>query len=69
MSLNPPRTFADICSDRVVRADNRMRKAYQLWKIMLDDNHPESDYFYEEYKMAESALEKAKDQYYKAMNS
>lgn len=51
--------YKKICTDRVRRAYNRKQKAYELWKIMLDQNHPEADSFHEEYKMAEAALDKA----------
>ena len=56
------KTFEQICEDRVHRTENRKRKAYELWNIMLDQNHPDADSFYEEYKLAEVAAELAKRQ-------
>jgi hypothetical protein len=66
--MDEHKSMEDIYFSRYVSSRNRMQKAYELWRIMLDDNHPDTDSFYEEYKMAKSSFEKARDQLGK-MNS
>ena len=59
--MHEHKSMEDIYFSRYVSSRNRMQKAYELWKIMEDQGHPDSDSFYEEYKMAELDLDKAID--------